>query len=87
MRVITLTPSATELVCAIGGQSLLVGRSHDSNAPRGIEDVPAVTSSTISSGSPTEIDAAVSNHATVSFVRKPYELEVLIEALERVSSA
>lgn len=59
MRVITLTPSATELVCAIGGQSLLVGRSHDSNAPGGIENVPAVTTSTIPSGSPAEIDAAV----------------------------
>lgn len=43
LRVISVLPSATEMLCAIGGRSLLVGRSHEDNYPPDVEPVPVVT--------------------------------------------
>lgn len=44
MRVVSLLPSATEIVCAVDARSLLVGRSHECDFPAGLEDVPVLTS-------------------------------------------
>lgn len=44
MRVVSLVPSATEILCLIGGRDLLVGRSHECDFPPGM-DVPALTAS------------------------------------------
>ncbi len=43
MRVVSLLPSATEILCAIGGRGMLVGRSHECDFPPGL-DVPVLTS-------------------------------------------
>lgn len=47
MRVVSLLPSATEVLCAIGAADLLVGRSHECDAPHSITDRPILTSQRI----------------------------------------
>jgi len=43
MRIISLIPSATEIVSALGFQRDLVGRSHECDWPAGIERLPVLT--------------------------------------------
>lgn len=59
MRVVSLLPSATELLCEIGGAPLLVGRSHECDVPASIGDRPVLTAARTSGGSSAEIDAEV----------------------------
>lgn len=60
MRIVSLLPSATEILCLVGGQRFLVGRSHECDFPSGLDSVPILTSQrTPASASPAEIDAAV----------------------------
>jgi iron complex transport system substrate-binding protein len=47
VRIASLLPSATEIVCALGSRAELVGRSHECDFPAGIEDVPVLTSARI----------------------------------------
>ena len=47
MRIASLLPSATEIVCALGSRPQLVGRSHECDFPAGIEDLPVLTSARI----------------------------------------
>lgn len=66
-RIISLLPSATELLCAIGGGHLLVGRSHECDWPPSITHLPSLTSQVIpisheTSLSPAQIDALVREH-------------------------
>ena len=62
-RIVTLLPSATEIVCALGLRNQLVGITHECDYPPGIEHLPRVTSSTIDpSTSSKKIDSAVRNH-------------------------
>ena len=42
-RVVSLLPSLTEIVCALGAGDRLVGRSHECDHPPGIEALPSVT--------------------------------------------
>ncbi len=43
-RVVSLLPSATEMLCALpGGREMLVGRSHECDFPTGIDGVPVLT--------------------------------------------
>ena len=51
MRVVSLLPSATEVLCAIGGESLLVGRSHECDVPTTIADRPVLTAARTTAGS------------------------------------
>ncbi|MGI9271920.1 MAG: cobalamin-binding protein [Woeseiaceae bacterium] len=44
MKVVTLLPSATEIVCALGFEEHLVGVSHSCNFPESIRGVPVMTS-------------------------------------------
>lgn len=42
-RIVSLLPSATEIVCALGVGDDLVGRSHECDFPPGVEQLPALT--------------------------------------------
>ncbi len=43
MRIVSLIPSATEIIAALGLADRLVGRSHECDFPPGIETLPALT--------------------------------------------
>ena len=58
-RVISLLPSATEVLCSIGGESLVVGRSHECDFPGSIADRPILTAARTTATSSAEIDAEV----------------------------
>ena len=60
MRVVSLLPSATELLCAAGGGALLVGRSHECDFPADLGHVPVLTRARTHAGSSAAIDAEVS---------------------------
>jgi iron complex transport system substrate-binding protein len=58
-RVVSLLPSATELLFAAGAGELLVGRSHECDFPASVASVPVVTSQRIRATEPAKIDAEV----------------------------
>lgn len=43
MRIVSLIPSGTEMLAAIGAQQQLVGRSHECDFPLGIDELPILT--------------------------------------------
>ncbi|HEX9164331.1 MAG TPA: ABC transporter substrate-binding protein [Gemmatimonadales bacterium] len=60
MRIASLLPAATEIVCAIGAADQLVGISHECDWPPGLDHLPRITSSPVDSAGPGHaIDAAV----------------------------
>jgi len=60
LRVASLIPSATEIVCALDRQNALVGRSHECDHPPGVETLPVLTEPKIDlDGTSGEIDARV----------------------------
>ncbi|MEM9418372.1 MAG: ABC transporter substrate-binding protein [Planctomycetota bacterium] len=60
MRIVTLLPAATEMVCALGLEDALVGRSHECDTPASILDRPIVTGAAIDDrSSSAEIDQMV----------------------------
>src|SRR6266566_4524605 len=61
MRIVSLLPSTTEIVCALGLESKLVGITHECDYPPSVVDKPRLTASRISHETMTsrEIDHAV----------------------------
>lgn len=60
LRIVSLLPSATEIVCALGATAELVGISHECDYPAEIRDRRVLTSARLdASGSSRAIDAAV----------------------------
>jgi iron complex transport system substrate-binding protein len=60
MRIVTLLPSATEIVCAHGFGDQLVGRSHECDYPAWVKRLPALTAPKFDpDGSSATIDARV----------------------------
>ncbi|MGZ4780213.1 MAG: cobalamin-binding protein [Thermoanaerobaculia bacterium] len=69
-RIVSLLPSATEIVCALGCGEDLVGRSHECDFPPEVERLPACTAPKIRvTGNSAEIHASVTavlhDHASV----------------------
>ena len=66
MRVVSLFPSATEIVHFVGAGRNLVGVTHECDYPPGVETLPKLTSTPINHHSMTsgEIDAAIGKHLT-----------------------
>ena len=61
MRIVSLLPSLTELVCALGHQADLEGVTHECDFPPGVERLPHLTRSRIpAEATSAEIDSAVS---------------------------
>lgn len=81
MRVVSLLPSATEIVAALGALDTLVGRSHECDWPDAVRDRPALTrartSATTSGAIDEEVRAALETDASL------YELDV--DALARLA--
>lgn len=60
LRIVSLLPSATEIVCALGAENDLVGISHECDFPDAIRDRPVLTRSRIDvHGTSRAIDTAV----------------------------
>lgn len=60
MRVVSLLPAATEIVCSLGLRDHLVARSHECDFPAGVETLPALTRARVDSSLPSaEIDEQV----------------------------
>jgi iron complex transport system substrate-binding protein len=60
LSVVSLLPSATEIVCALGHERSLVGRSHECDFPASVQKLPALTAARLPVEAPSaEIDRAV----------------------------
>ena len=68
-RIASLLPSCTEIVCALGFEDCLAGRSHECDFPESVRQLPACTASKISAtASSAEIDRQVKSllHSALS---------------------
>ena len=61
-RIVSLLPSATEIICALGLEPALVGRSHECDYPPGVRRLPVCTEPKIAVGGTTHsIHAGISD--------------------------
>ena len=80
MRIVSLIPSATEIVCRLGLQSSLVGVSHECDFPPLVDKLPRVTESAISKNQPSiEIDRDVREQLATNTALYSLDLDVLEE--------
>jgi iron complex transport system substrate-binding protein len=80
MKIVSLIPSATEIVCGLGFQEFLVGRSHECDEPREIATLPALTAPRFDpEGTSRQIDERVKSLA----VRSPAEDALGVYAINR----
>lgn len=57
MRIVSLLPSVTEIICELGFEEQLVGRSHECDHPESIQELPALTNSSVkNTGDSKQID-------------------------------
>jgi iron complex transport system substrate-binding protein len=80
MRIVSLLPSATEIVCEIGLGKHLVGVSHECDYPQFVKELPNVTRSLIpKEASSLEIDLAVRNQLSSEKAIYHLDMDVLKE--------
>jgi iron complex transport system substrate-binding protein len=80
MRIVSLIPSATEIVAALGGAGDLVGRSHECDFPDGVERLPALTSPRIAlGGGSAAIHAQMTRALTEGLAVYRVDLDLLAE--------
>ncbi|MEQ8845232.1 MAG: ABC transporter substrate-binding protein [Phycisphaerales bacterium] len=95
MRIVSLLPSATEILCLVGGKDLLVGRSHECDFPSGpdggLGHLPVLTAArTTYAGGPgasaavdQQVRTALSGSSEGSSPPSLYELDTqMLETLE-----
>lgn len=82
MRIVSLLPSATEIICQLGLRDRLVGVTHECDFPAGVRELPHVTQNKIpASSTSAEIDQAVREQ--LAGQRSLYALDSkLLESLE-----
>jgi iron complex transport system substrate-binding protein len=57
MRIVSLLPSVTEIICALGYKDQIVGISHECDQPESITNLPKLTDSSVkNTGHSFEID-------------------------------
>ena len=78
MRIVSLLPSATEIICELGLKSNLVGVSHECDYPLGVRKLPVVTSSVIPKNARSdEIDRLVREHLSTHSALYLLDLDLL----------
>lgn len=62
MKIVSLLPSATEIICELGFKDHLVGRSHECTYPPSVQTLPVLTKPALkNSGSSSEIDKNITS--------------------------
>jgi iron complex transport system substrate-binding protein len=80
VRIVSLLPAATEIVCALGLEEQLVGVSHECDYPLSVRDLPKVTRSLIPTSAPSgEIDRLVRERLSTQSALYSLDLAVLDE--------
>ncbi|MCZ6804046.1 MAG: ABC transporter substrate-binding protein [Proteobacteria bacterium] len=80
MRIVSLLPGATEIICQVGLGEHLVGVSHECDYPYFVKDLPRVTESLISKdASSAEIDKAVRKQLSTEKALYHLDMAVLKE--------
>ena len=87
MRIISLIASATEIICALGLEDSLVGRSHECDYPPSVANLPVCTKPRFDpSGSSREIDDRVRSVLRASLVNDALSVyEVFAETLQELT--
>ena len=81
MRIVTLLPSATEIVCALGLADSLVGVSHSCDYPPGIRKLPTMTSTSVPHNESSDvIDSYVRSHLTDNAALYDLDMQALAAA-------
>ncbi|KAF9418956.1 hypothetical protein BGZ94_009551 [Podila epigama] len=73
-RIISLLPSAAEIICLVGGQPEMVGRSHEDDFPSSIQHLPILTEAKTKFTTSADVDRQVSE--ALSSGNSLYNLDV-----------
>jgi iron complex transport system substrate-binding protein len=80
MRIVSLLPSATEIICALGLEDQLVGVTHECDYPPGVQRLPKVTRTLIpTEASSDQIDRLVRERLRTDRALYRLDLPVLLE--------